>query len=86
VGAQSLLGELEGSLGVLQAAGLEEFDDSLFVSGDACDLVDDLSNQFSSLADFGLGRDWSCSLGLEFGCLMSLVFAKGNVGGLAFGH
>ncbi len=52
VSAQSFLGDLECSLGVLQAACFEVLDDSLLVTCNTGDLRDDLPDELSSLAEF----------------------------------
>ena len=49
--SQGLLGKLEGALGVLEGAGLEELDDSLLVGGDSTDLGNDLADQLHSLPE-----------------------------------
>lgn len=86
VGAEGLLGGSQGTLGVLETARLEELDDSLLVAGDACHLRDHLPDQLGALADAGLAGDGSGVLGLDACCLMSLIFADGNIGGVALSH
>lgn len=81
--AQSLLGKLQGALGILDATGLQELEHSLLVSGDSSDLSDDLADELDSLADLALFLYGSGSLGLfgrdlELGDGMPLVLAEGN--------
>ena len=81
--AQSLLGKLQGALGVLDATGLQELEHSLLVGGDSSDLADDLADQLHSLADLALFLHGSGSLelfggDLELGDGVPLVLAEGN--------
>lgn len=62
--AQSLLGKLQGALGILEATGLQELKHSLLVAADSSHLIDDLANQLHSLANLALFLYGSGSLGL----------------------
>ncbi len=91
MGAQSLLGELQGALGVLERASLEELDDSLFVGGDSSDLGNDLADEFDSLPEgaFAAGRaDLLTGLlrNFEFGDCVSLVLSDGDHSWVRFSH
>jgi len=91
VGAEGLLGKLEGLLGVLDGTGLQELNDSLLVGGHTADLSDDLSDQTDSLADgsLSLGRAGILGLfssGLECGGGVALVLTDGDHLGMRFDH
>ncbi len=91
MGAQSLLGELEGALGILHGAGLEELDDSLLVGRDAADLADHLTDKLHALAEGSLFLGGTDALGLLLGHLegsggVALVLADGDHLRMRFDH
>ena len=86
VGAQSLLGNLQGSLGILQGTSLEELDHSLFISSDTGNLVDDFSDEGGSLGDSSLLGGRLHRLRLDLSCLVTLVLSDGNCCCLVFSH
>jgi hypothetical protein len=91
MGAEGLLGQLEGLLGVLHGAGLEELDDSLLVGGDAADLADDLPDEFHAFSNNALPLHGPSLLGLLLGGLelgdgVALLLAQRDDCGVALHH
>ncbi len=91
VSAQSLLGDLQSLLGILQRTSLQKFYDSFFVAADSWNLSDDWSNQGSSLSEFSfsLSRFYSFRLlggEFELGDCVALALPYGDVARVIFCH
>lgn len=88
---QSLLGDLEGALGVLEGTGLEELDDSLLVGRHATDLGHYLPDKFDAFAETSLlgglrGAVGTFAGGLVLRDLVPLVLSDGDDSRVGFHH
>lgn len=91
MGAKSLLGELQGTFGVLHGTGLEELNHSLLVSGHSAHFADHLTDQLHPLAQSTLALGGTSALrlllrGLESSYGVALVLADSDHRGVALHH